>query len=323
MKFFLNLLLLLLFLNNASLIYAQDTLTEKPSKRPTVGLVLSGGGAKGFAYIGLLKVIQEAGLPIDYIGGTSIGSIVAGFYALGYHPDTMASIIGAQNWDHLIKDKIDRKYIAYEEKEFGEKFIVTLPVIDKKVAIAASLYQGQEIDLLLNHYFSPAYNIRDFNDLQTPFLCIGTDLLTGDEVVIDKGYLPTAIRASMSIPGYFSPVKYMDYYLVDGGVVNNYPAKNVKEMGAEIIVGGDVQSGLTKSIDDLNSLTAILDQITSYYRVEANEDGYALTDLYVHIPLDFSMMDFESHEAIIAVGDSVGRAHFDEIKALADSLNAI
>jgi NTE family protein len=288
-----------------------------------VGLVLSGGGAKGFAYIGLLKVIQEAGLPIDYIGGTSIGSIVAGFYALGYHPDTMASIIGAQNWDHLIKDKIDRKYIAYEEKEFGEKFIVTLPVIDKKVAIAASLYQGQEIDLLLNHYFSPAYNIRDFNDLQTPFLCIGTDLLKGDEVVIDEGYLPTAIRASMSIPGYFSPVKYMDYYLVDGGVVNNYPAKNVKEMGADIIVGGDVQSGLTKSIDDLNSLTAILDQIISYHRVKANEVGYAMTDLYVNIPLDFSMMDFESYEEIIAVGDSVGRAHFDEIKALADSLNTI
>lgn len=323
MKFFLNLLLLLLFLNSASLIYAQDTLTEKSSKRPTVGLVLSGGGAKGFAYIGLLKVIQEAGLPIDYIGGTSIGSIVAGFYALGYHPDTMASIIGAQNWDHLIKDKIDRKYIAYEEKEFGEKFIVTLPVIDKKVAIAASLYQGQEIDLLLNHYFSPAYNIRDFNDLQTPFLCIGTDLLKGDEVVIDEGYLPTAIRASMSIPGYFSPVKYMDYYLVDGGVVNNYPAKNVKEMGADIIVGGDVQSGLTKSIDDLNSLTAILDQIISYHRVKANEVGYAMTDLYVNIPLDFSMMDFESYEEIIAVGDSVGRAHFDEIKALADSLNTI
>ncbi|OYT13601.1 MAG: hypothetical protein B6I19_04230, partial [Bacteroidetes bacterium 4572_114] len=121
----------------------------------------------------------------------------------------------------------------------------------------------------------------------------------------------------------FSPVKYMDYYLVDGGIVNNYPAKNVKEMGADIIVGGDVQSGLIKSIDSLNSLTAILDQITSYHRINANEVGYAMTDLYVRMPLHFSMMDFEAYDSIIAVGERIGRAHFDEIKALADSLNDI
>ncbi len=323
LKIRLYIIIILLFLNSISPVYAQDTLNKNPSKRPSVGLVLSGGGAKGFAYIGLLKVIQEAGLPIDYIGGTSIGSIIAGFYALGYHPDTMESIIRAQNWDYLLKDKIDRKYIAYEEKEFGEKFIVTLPIKDNKVAIASSLYQGQEIDLMLNKYFMPAYNIRDFNNLQIPFLCIGTDLLKGGEVVINKGYLPTAIRASMSIPGYFSPVEYMDYYLVDGGIVNNYPAKNVKEMGADIIVGGDVQSGLLKSIDELNSMTAILDQITSYHRIKANEVGYAMTDLYVRIPPEFSMMDFEAYDSIIAEGERIGRAHFNQIKALADSLNAI
>ncbi|HNQ83732.1 MAG TPA: patatin-like phospholipase family protein, partial [Bacteroidales bacterium] len=107
---------------------AQDGLKTKTKVRPTVGLVLSGGGAKGFAYIGLLKVIHEAGLPLDYIGGTSIGSIMGGLYALGYHPDTIDTMIRSIDWDALLADKIERKYISFEEKEFGEKFIITLPV---------------------------------------------------------------------------------------------------------------------------------------------------------------------------------------------------
>ncbi len=322
-KYYSLILVVLIFLSIDNTGFSQGEIQAVKPERPTVGLVLSGGGAKGFAYIGLLKVIQEAGLRIDYIGGSSIGSIVGGLYALGYHPDSIAKIIRAQNWDELLTDETDRKYIAYEEKEFGEKKIITLPIKKKKVGIAASLYQGQEINLMLNRYFSPAYDSYDFKDFQTPFLCIGTDLLTGEQVVLDKGYLPMAIRASMSIPGYFSPTDYMNYYLVDGGIVNNYPVKEVKEMGATIIVGGDVQSGLKKSREELNSLTSIINQITSFHRVEANIIGYELTDLYVPIKMSFGMMDFEDYDSIIAIGERVSRVHFDAIKALADSLNAI
>jgi len=297
--------------------------SAEPTKRPSVGLVLSGGGAKGFAYIGLLNVIQEAGLKIDYIGGSSIGAIIGGLYAVGYHPDTIAELIRSQDWDVALKDKIGRKYIAYEEKEFGEKFIVSLPIKDKKVSISPSLYTGQEANLLMNYYFSPAYEVNDFSDLQTPFLCIGTDLLTGEAVVLDKGNLAQAVMASMSIPGYFAPAEYNDYYLVDGGVVNNYPVKPVKEMGADIILGGDVQFGLSKTREELESLTAILDQIIAFHRVDANKEGYELTDHYVHIPLKYGMMDFNDHDSIIAAGEKIAMEYFDEIKALADSLNAI
>jgi len=303
--------------------FCQKNKAKVIHKRPTVGLVLSGGGAKGFAYVGLLKVIQEAGLPIDYIGGSSIGSIVGGLYAIGYHPDSIAKMIRSQNWDNLLKDVAARKFVAYEEKEYGEKTIVTLPIRDKKITLNPAMYQGQEINLLLNYYFSPAYKIHDFHKLETPFLCIGTDLFTGAEVILDKGYLPMAIRASMSIPAYFSPTDYMGYYLVDGGVVNNYPVKEVKEMGAEIIIGGDVQQGLFTTREQLSSLTAILDQMTSFYRVRANEIGDSLTNLKVAFKMDFGMMDFDSYDSIIALGERVARAHFPEIKALADSLNAI
>lgn len=303
-------------------LYSQQSLPAQPVKRPSVGLVLSGGGAKGFAYIGLLRVIQEVGLPIDYIGGSSIGSIIGGLYAIGYHPDTIAKLIRTQHWDDLLKDITERRYVAYEEKGIGEKTIVSLPLKNKKLGIG-SMYQGQEIDLLLNRFFSPAYKTRDFNKFQTPFLCMGTNLFTGDAVVLNNGYLPMAIRASMSIPGYFEPTDYNGYYLVDGGVVNNYPVKEVKEMGARIIIGGDVQTGLYKTKEQLGSITAILDQITSFSRIRANEIGDSLTDLKVRIKMNYGMMDFEQYDSIMAVGERVARTHYKEIKALADSLNAI
>lgn len=317
-----RLIVLLTLIILPGFLYSQPAPAEK-HRRPSVGLVLSGGGAKGFAYVGLLKVIQEAGLPIDYIGGSSIGSIIGGLYALGYHPDSIAKMIRSQDWDHLLKDVMDRRYIAFEEKLYGEKSVVRLPIRNKKLGLGSSMYQGQEINLLLNKYFSPSYQITDFKKLPTPFLCIGTNLFTGDGIVLDSGYLPMAIRASMSIPGYFSPTDFNGYYLVDGGVVNNYPVKEVKEMGAQIILGGDVQSGLYSTREQLNSITAIADQITSYARVEANRIGDSLTDLKVRFKMEYGMMDFEKYDSIIAFGEKVAREHFAEIKALADSLNAI
>lgn len=304
--------------------YAEDkpSANEQP-KRPTVGLVLSGGGAKGFAYIGLLKVLQETGLQVDYIGGSSIGSIMGGLYAIGYHPDSIASMIRKQDWTSLLSDGTVRKYVAFDEKEFGEKTILSVYIRNKKIGLSNAFYQGQQVDLLLNHYFSPAYSTYSFSDFQTPFLCMGTDLFTGDAIVLDKGYLPKAIRASMSIPGYFAPTDYMGYYLVDGGVVNNYPVKQVKEMGAEIIIGGDVQQGLFTTKKQLNTITAILDQITSFPAIEANQVADSLTNISIRIKLNYGMMDFDDYDSIIAEGERVARSHYAEIKTLADSLNAL
>lgn len=295
---------------------------QKPS-RPSVGLVLSGGGAKGFAYVGILKAVQEAGLRIDYIAGTSMGSIVAGLYAMGYHPDSIRKIVQTENWEMVLNDEIPRKDLAYEEKEFGEKYIVSLPLKGKKINMMSSLHEGQEVDQLLNYYLSPAYKINDFSKLDIPFLCIGTDLLTGESVELTNGYLPDAIRASMSIPGFFSPTKYDGRYLVDGGVVNNYPAVNVKHEGIDIVVGADVQGGLKNDINKLQSVTAVIDQIIGFYRVEANNEGYAATDLYMHIPMDYGMMEFTAYDSIMAAGEKIGREYYPKLKALADSLNAI
>ncbi len=291
--------------------------------RPKVGLVLSGGGAKGFAYIGLLKVLQEVNLHIDYIGGTSIGSIIAALYSVGYSPDTIAKIIRSQDWEALLSDKIDRKYINFEDKVYAENYIVSLPLKKKSVGLKEALYDGQQVNMMLNHVLSTAYNVRDFHKLPIPFLCVGTDLLTGKSIQLTSGYLPLAVRASMSIPGYFSPTYYQGHYLVDGGVVNNFPVMDVKKMGAQLIIGGNVQQGLTKNIKKLDSFTKILNQVISFNRVAANKQAYKNTNLLINIKMDYGVMDFTKYDSIIAIGERAARAHYSQLKALADSLNAI
>jgi NTE family protein len=317
------LLFFLFFYLFAGRVEASQGDTTTHAKRPTVGLVLSGGAAKGFAFIGLLKVIQEAGLQVDYIGGTSIGSIIGGLYAIGYHPDSIAKIIRCVDWDDLLTDKIERRYIAYEEKEFGEKYIVTLPISNKSLTLSPSLYQGQEINLMLNHYFSPAFTTHDFEKLQTPFLCVGTDLMTGNEVVLDTGYLPMAVRSSMSIPGYFSPVDFEGHFLVDGGVVNNFPVKNLKDKGIDIIISGDVQPPLKQNRDEFISLPVVLEQIITFNRMDANLEGLELSDIYIPLNTEYGLMDFADYDSIIAFGERAAKPYFNQIKALADSLNAI
>lgn len=310
-----------LFLSLTQFLSSQS-IVSKDIEKPSVGLVLSGGGAKGFSYVGLLKVLEEVDMPIDYIGGSSIGAIIGALYATGYSPEKIEELIREQNWDDLINDKLERKYISYEEKLFADKYIFTIPIEESGFTLS-SIMGSFNIDLMLNKLFAPVAHIEDFKELPIPFLCIGTDLITGEAVVLDSGNVARAIRASMAIPGYFPPIKYGDNYLIDGGVVNNYPAEQIKDLNIDIIVGGDVQSGLKSSMDELRSVPAILDQVISFNRIDANKKGWALTDHYVHISMPYGMLDFSQYDSIIAYGERVAREHYDELKNLADSVNAL
>ena len=148
--------------------------------RPRVGVVLSGGGARGFAHIGALKVIEESGLPIDYVAGTSMGSIVGGLYAIGYDPDTMIRLIREQNWNSIMSDAIPRKYISVDEKMLDRHYLATFPFRNKKIQMKSAIYGGEMINLLLARLTSPAYQIKNYNDLDIPFLCVATDLETAE-----------------------------------------------------------------------------------------------------------------------------------------------
>jgi NTE family protein len=312
---------ILCFIGGSALRASNDG--QAGNSRPRLGLVLSGGGAKGFAHVGALKVFNEAGLRFDYVGGTSMGSIIGSLYALNYHPDTIAAIIRAQDWDATMNDRIPRAYIPIEEKQNADRFIITFPIKERKVRVKEGLVAGQLVDLLLAKYLSPAYKINDFSKLPVPFLCIATNLEDGTSVVLRDGILHRAVRASMSIPSFFNPVTLDNRLLVDGGVVNNFPVEEVRQAGADFIIGVDVQTGLHPA-DRLTSMFTILDQVTSFYRQSANERAVALTDIYLKPNLsEFDMMSFADYEAIMKRGEEAARSVLPQLKRLADSLDRL
>jgi NTE family protein len=291
--------------------------------RPTVGLVLSGGGAKGFAHIGVLKVIEEAGLPIDYIGGTSMGSIIGGLYAIGYSPMMMQQIVEEQNWDAIMSDNIPQKYISIDEKMLDRHYLATFPFRNKKIQMKSSIYDGEMINLLLARLTSPVYKIRNYEELPIPFLCVAADLETSDAYEMTKGNLQRSIRASMSIPFYFSPVEVDGRLLIDGGLRNNFPVPNVRQKGVDIIIGVDVQRDFRKK-EELNSMSTIMNQIISMADIDAYKRAKEDIDVYIKPELaKYGMMDFNYYDSIIALGERAAREKLPQIKRLADSINNI
>lgn len=291
--------------------------------RPTVGLVLSGGGAKGFAHIGVLKVIEEAGLPIDYIGGTSMGSIIGGLYAIGYSPMIMQQIVEEQNWDAIMSDNIPQKYISIDEKMLDRHYLATFPFRNKKIQMKSSIYDGEMINLLLARLTSPVYKIRNYEELPIPFLCVAADLETSDAYEMTKGNLQRSIRASMSIPFYFSPVEVDGRLLIDGGLRNNFPVPNVRQKGVDIIIGVDVQRDFRKK-EELNSMSTIMNQIISMADIDAYKRAKEDIDVYIKPELaKYGMMDFNYYDSIIALGERAAREKLPQLKRLTDSINNI
>ncbi len=294
--------------------YAQDTSTKQDLK---VGLVLSGGGAKGFAHIGVLKALEEAGVRVDYIGGTSMGAIVGALYASGYSPQQLDSIFNSVDFEYLIQDKIPRSSKSFYEKENSEKYAITLPFNKFKVGFPSSISKGQNIYNLLARLLSPVSEINDFNKLPIPFFCMATDIETGEAVKLDHGYLPEAIQASGSFPSLFQPVEIDGRVLIDGGVVNNYPIDEVKAMGADIVIGIDVQDDLAKR-DELVSAVQVLLQINNYRTVHDMYKKKEQTDLYIHPDIEgFTVVSFDQGRQIIDNGEKAGKAHLEEFKAIA------
>lgn len=297
--------------------------TNDSITRPRVGVVLSGGGAKGFAHIGVLKVIEEAGLPIDYIAGTSMGSIVGGLYAMGYDTETMIRLTREQNWNSIMSDAIPRKYISVDEKMLDRHYLATFPFRDRKIQMKSAIYGGEMINLLLARLTSPAYDVRNYNELQVPFLCVATDLETAEAYEMSRGNLQRSIRASMSIPFYFAPVEVDGRLLVDGGLRNNFPVHNLRERDVDIIIGVDVQRDFHKK-EDLNSLAKIMDQIIAMTDIDANIKAREEVDIHIRPKLSkYGMMDFNSHDTIIALGEEAAREFLPQMKQLADSIKNI
>ncbi len=279
-----------------------------------VGLVLSGGGAKGLAHIGALKVIEEAGIQIDYIGGTSMGAIVGALYASGYSASELDSIFRTTDFPGLIQDNVPRGAKTFYEKEDSERYALSLPFDNFSVSFPEAISGGQNI---YNEFVKLLFHVKDVTDfekLPIPFLCMATNVETGESVLLDSGYLPEAIMASGTFPSLFEPSEIEGEILIDGGVVNNYPIDEVKKMGANFIIGIDVQHGLA-SRESLNSATEILLQINNYRTVNDMKEKTEKTDIYIRPDIDdFSVIDFERGEEIIESGEVGASKKLEELK---------
>ncbi len=265
--------------------------------RPKVGLVLSGGGAKGFAHVGVLKVLEELGIPIDYIGGTSIGSIIGGLYAIGYNADDIESFIQKQDWEFLLSDEVDRGHIPYFEKLEMDRYNISLPVKWWRVEVPNNVIKGQNVINKFSELTFGYHDITDFSQFKIPFFCVAADLETGKEILLDHGYLPECMKASMAIPGVFRPQEIEGYYLVDGGVINNFPVDRMKEMGADIIIGVDLSSGLKKK-EELNSIGSVMGQLVSVMGLTKYEANKQQCDIYMNPDLhEFTASSFTASAA--------------------------
>ncbi len=287
-----------------------------------VGLVLSGGGAKGLAHIGALKVIEEAGIKIDYIGGSSMGAIIGALYASGYTANQLDSIFHEINFNILIQDDIPRSSKTFYEKEDTEKYALTLPFNNFKIGFPSGLSKGQNIYNLISKLTLHLGDVRDFSKLPIPFFCIAADIETGKQVILESGSLAKAVSASGAIPSVFSPVTIDGKILTDGGVVNNYPVVELKERGADIIIGVDVQDSLV-SREELKNVFEILTQINNFRTIAHMEENKALTDVYINPNIKgFSVLSFEKGSAIIDSGEVAARNKLTELKLIASKHKA-
>lgn len=309
---FLLLTCLLLFIYNP--IWAQ---------RPKVGLVLSGGGAKGISHIGILEAIDSAGLKIDFVTGTSMGSIIGALYAVGYSGEEIEKISNRLDWDKILSNRPNYPDISIDEKDEYGKYSVELGLKNYKPQIATGLIESEELWLTLNELFLPVYNIKDFSKFNIPYKCIATDLSNGKPVVLSKGEIVTAVRASMAIPSVFTAIDYQGTKLVDGGIIRNFPVTDAKTMGADIIIGVNLFTGLP-DVTKLNNVLDVFYQITQYRDAEDLIKEKKLCNLVIEPPVEaYSAGSFDDIDSIMLIGKRMGNLYFPYFKHLADSLNSL
>lgn len=292
-------------------------------KGPKVGLVLSGGGAKGIMHIALLRAMEEVNMPIDYIGGTSMGAIIGGLYSIGYSADELEEIVQSANWDRLLSDDVSRRYVPIEEKQWDSMYMISLPIIDRRISLPTGLISGHEISKLFTRLTLHVHGITDFNQFPIPFVAIATDLSNGEPIVMRSGHLPDVLRSSMAIPSVFAPHEIYGKRTIDGGVARNFPVTDVLEMGAEYVIGINV-SDTDQRADTLSNIISILDRTVNYKIVETTLDQARLVDHLIEPDIgDFSMVSFDAIPEIIRISKEAVEEYKPRLKVIADSLNRL
>lgn len=281
-----------------------------------IGLVLSGGGAKGFAHIGTLKVIDSLGIKVDYIAGTSMGAIIGSLYASGYSGKQLDSIFKSLNFDDVINDNLPREAKSFYEKRNADTYVISLPLNKFKVSLPSGISRGQNVYNLLSQLTLHVGEIKDFSKLPIPFFCMGTNVETGEAIQFESGNLAQVIQGSGAFPSLFQPVIIDDKVIIDGGVTNNYPIKKLKEKGMDIIIGVDVQDDLSTR-KELKSADKILLQINNYRTINDMKEKSKITDIYIQPNIkDYTVISFDQGQDIVANGEKAAKEKLEELVTL-------
>ena len=307
------------FLLAAFPVYSQE---ENKTEKPKIALVLSGGGAKGLAHIGVLKVLEEAGIRPDIITGTSMGSIMGSLYAVGYTAAELSDINKNANWDLLLTDKERLLSVAMDEKDETKKYLFEIPIREKKINLPAGVINGQHLEAYFSELLWPLTEEEDFNQLPVPFHCMSVDMISGKTIEHSSGDLVKSIRASMSIPTVFSPVQMDSMLLVDGGVTRNFPVQEAINMGADIIIGVYVGFQEDVTVDDIRSMTDILQRSIALGGIVDAKEQFSKCDVLIIPDLhNYSAADFVKGQEIQQIGEDAARGKWNEIKTLAEKYN--
>jgi NTE family protein len=308
-----------------SLVCLQLMAQDQTGTRPKIGYVFSGGGAKGMAHVGVVKVLEEVGLQPDYITGTSMGSIMGGLYSIGYQADELSHIVETVDWGSVLSNEIPANQVIMGRKDDYSRFMIEMPVYKGKPELPSGLIEGQKLAELFSDFTWRQAGVNDFNDFPIPFSCIGTDILHGELVEMNSGDLSSAMRASMAIPSVFTPViRDTSHLLVDGGVLRNFPVQEVVDMGADIVIGAYVGFDSKMTAEQLRSLTSVITRTSLLTGAQDVQAQLPLVD-YLILPdmTGFNSASFGSGVEIMKRGEAAARAQIESLRALADSVNAL
>lgn len=308
--------------NQKTIEHVSEIFSKFKNKRPKIGVVLAGGGAKGFAHVGVLELLDSLNIPIDYVAGNSMGGLIGGLYSIGYTGKDLEIFSENLDWNYLLNDAPPRAELPFIEKKKTGKYQLRLGLKGYEPAIPAGLIYGQNIQMFFLSLTASYEGVQSFDDLPIPFRCVAVDLVSGKQVVLKDGSLSKAMRATMSIPSAFSPVDWGDYLLVDGLVLNNFPADVVKEMGADIIIGLNLTTGKKKK-KDLDNLLSILDRTTDIPMGAKLEENIEMSDIYISQDLKgFGTSDFAADkiQQIIGRGKKAGQNNKEVLIALKKEL---
>ncbi|MCS6122565.1 patatin-like phospholipase family protein [Shewanella baltica] len=308
----------------ASIILCLCMTPSMAAERLKIGVVLSGGGAKGAAHVGVLKILEEHNIPVDYIAGTSIGAYVAGMYSLGYSASEVEAIMMGVDWDSGYSDTIPRNILSYRDKQLRDRYNIPLNIgyNEGQVRAPSGLLRGQTMSQLLRQSTDLVQQFGNFDDLAIPYRAVATDLETSLPVVISHGSMVKAMQASATVPGALQPAQIDGKLLVDGGIANNMPVDVVKAMGADIIIAVDIGSPLVKK-DKLDSTIAVLDQLSNFLTNASTEKQKLLLtdkDVLIRPAIDaLSTTDFTIMPLALTLGKEAANGQLDKLSSMSVS----